>query len=395
MAQPPAEAASEATAPALAGPGYRVYTEEELCPKYGTHEGCEDDPCSLGVHPVAPNGTVTKRVCDYYLSERGCAKAERCDFLHCYGKVKAKPEAPSKPLCSFYFSPKGCIKEDRCDFLHPKAPDGSTTLRVCEYFQSARGCAKDARCDFLHVEKQHLPATALVPDRMGGHGGRGGAVNMGMPGGYGAPHPGYGAPQPGFGGYGGGQGYGGQAAAPVGPLPARPTKASEKGNTRVCTFYSSPRGCAKGERCDFVHAASTGGGAGLLPSPHAAPPASDPHAAAAYGAYGQQAAYGAYAGYDMSQYAAAGYGAPAAGYGAPAAAAGYGAYGAYGASGGGAEYGAAPPSAAPQGGGGSSGRVCSFFSTPRGCIKGDRCEFVHPAGAGGAPPKSSARYSPY
>lgn len=391
----PVESSDDTTAPTEQKGAVGTYTEAELCPKF--MEGCEDAACGLGLHPTAPNGNKVKRVCDFYLSERGCAKGERCDFLHCYGKPKAKMEPPPKPLCAFYLTPKGCIKDDRCDFWHPKAPDGSTSKRICEYFNSPRGCAKEARCDFLHVEKRHLPATALSGMSMPGMM-QPGFPPMTPPVFRGSTYPPGAAAAFGF------PGWGGAAAAPA-PVQSRATEAQRTGNGRVCSFYNSARGCAKGDRCDFVHQGADGSKAtpnappsvAYPPAAHAVDPAAA--AAAAASAYGAYDAYGA--AYDM--YAA--YGGAYAGYGGygttPDAGAVAGATSAAG-------MGGANPYASMAGSGAgtastatataTNGRVCSFFSSPRGCIKGDRCEFVHTAAAGAGAVRQtrpSARYAPY
>lgn len=74
--------------------------------------------------------------------------------------------------------------------------------------------------------------------------------------------------------------------------------------TRVCDFYKSPRGCAKNKECDFLHID------GLRSSVHSV--------------------------------SGAGFG---------------------------------------MGGGAPAGqKVCSFFNSPRGCIKGAECDFFHPTG---------------
>jgi len=257
---------------------------------------------------------------------------------------------------------RGCVKEDRCDFLHPLAPNGETTRRVCDYFGTRRGCAKEKRCNFLHLncvkknpQQQPVAATASA---------------------YGAPPSAYGE----YPGYGAPPSNGGQP----GMRPAMQTTAQTTGNTRVCSFYQEPRGCAKQERCDFIHQgpSSHAPATPLLATPGADPnmAAYDPAYAAYYQMYAAQAAQGGHPGAAGQMAAGQQYSYPPSPYGAydPNAYAQH------------APVQAAPPAAA------SSGRVCSFFGTQRGCRKGDRCDFVHPAGGvADAAAKPSVRYSPY
>lgn len=153
--------------------------------------------------------------------------------------------------------------------------------------------------------------------------------------------PGY----PGMSGMSGMGGYpsGGGSDKP-GERPSVMTLASTTGNSRICNFYQTDRGCAKSEKCDFIHQGPSDGGA------------------AAAGGYGA-------AGYDAAGYAAA---------------AGFGGF--FG-------DGSAANFGLPSTTGSGSGKVCTFYGTARGCRKGSKCDFVHPATSGSS--KSSVRYSPY
>ena len=183
-------------------------------------------------------------------------------------------------------------------------------------------------------------------------------------------------PAYGYGGAGAAAGMGGAAAAAPGQRPAMPTMAETSGNTRVCDFYQSARGCVKSERCDFIHAAGA---------------AAAPQAQAVMDPYGAQAATGANANYAALAAATASYGSyqypvqqqAAYGYYAPdgsvvPAAQGYTMPAAY------------TPTAS-----GAGNKVCSFYGTARGCRKGTRCDFVHPADAAAGSARPTARYSPY
>lgn len=128
------------------------------------------------------------------------------------GGMVVDSHAPAKEtkdkICDYYLTPRGCIKGTTCDFKHPVAPNGTVTTKVCEYFNSNRGCVKGTTCDFLHLPPQ-------VASRVG--------------------------TKPGFG--------------MMGALPqmlgaaAMPRSAAGK----VCEFFNSPRGCVKGQTCDFAH----------------------------------------------------------------------------------------------------------------------------------------------
>jgi len=243
----------------------------------------------------------SQKICDYYLTKRGCAKGDRCDFLHEGGKPNPSVEdldLTQPKTCAFYISERGCIKGEKCDFSHPVAPNGNETTKVCEYYQQPRGCVKAERCDFLHV-KQARGGRGMAGGPPGGAPGGGGgdvmeaamraqayanqlAVAAGM-------MPGY----PQMSGMSGMGGYpsGGGSDKP-GERPSVMTLASTTGNSRVCNFYQTDRGCAKSEKCDFIHQGPSDGGA-----------AAGGYGAAAAGGYGA-AGYGA-AGYDAAGYAAA------------------------------------------------------------------------------------------
>lgn len=149
-------------------------------------------------------------MCDFYLTERGCVKGDSCDFYH--------PTAPdgtvTKRVCTYYSEPRGCVKNQECNFLHiGPTPQQRMNLRPCQFYNSARGCIKGQTCEFAHVP----------------------VVGMGMqpvmqPYGY-PPPPMHGMPSRG-GGY-------------------RPVTRSKR--PQICEFFNKPRGCIKGDACDFIH----------------------------------------------------------------------------------------------------------------------------------------------
>jgi len=150
-------------------------------------------------------------------------------------------------LCEYYVSPRGCIKGDKCDFLHPKSPNGSVTNRVCDYYNQNRGCIKENTCDFLHVHPRGF-ANSLPPMGMGGMGGMG--MGMGRPfGGRSSIVP-Y-TPSPMRGGYGmninratGGMSNGNN------------NNNSNNIDDKQCKYFFTSRGCIKGDKCDFSHSSN-------------------------------------------------------------------------------------------------------------------------------------------
>lgn len=299
----------------------------------------------------------------------------------------------NKKLCDFFLSDRGCVKEGRCDFLHPKAPNCAETKRVCEYFGTRRGCVKEMRCDFLHLtgaarlrQQTQQQAVPAIPTQWAVAAQPAQQAYAGVQYAYATGWPAVAPPSASTGSEG-----------TPGLRSFKPTQAQALGNTRVCNFYQEARGCAKQERCDFIHqgqASAVGAqmSMGQAPSPIQPQQAiqqvqhqqalMDPAAqyAAYYGSYGTQDA-------SASLYSQGLYGAATSYANA---------------------YLAAPGTqevsmgAAPQAGSASNGqRVCSFYLTARGCRKGTRCDFSHPADGGangsavGQAPKQSVRYSPY
>jgi len=170
------------------------------------------------------------RVCDFYLTPRGCVKGDACDFQH----PNAPGGAVTNKVCQFFQTPRGCIKGAACDFLHPEGMtaraggvgQGAAKQAVCNFFNSPRGCIKGDKCDFLHP---------------GAQAGMGMMGQMGAMGGMGA-----------YGGYGMGMGMGMEGFG----APMMGVTGGQSGNGKPCQYFSTPRGCIKGNACDFSH---TGG----------------------------------------------------------------------------------------------------------------------------------------
>jgi len=93
------------------------------------------------------------KACEFFNTERGCIKGERCDFIHTKDKV-----------CDFYFTDRGCRKGKFCDFKHPEKDDDESTGedgrpkkvfktdKVCAFYLGDRGCRKGKLCDFQHPD---------------------------------------------------------------------------------------------------------------------------------------------------------------------------------------------------------------------------------------------------
>jgi len=137
-------------------------------------------------------------------------------------------------LCEYYISPRGCIKNDKCDFLHPKSPNGSITNRVCDYYNQNRGCIKGETCDFLHVHPRGF-ATSLAPL---GRGGGGGGPDR-----YGRSSLPFSPPVM--------RGY-----SSVNISRGPPNNMNNSGDDKQCKYFLTNRGCIKGDKCDFSHGAS-------------------------------------------------------------------------------------------------------------------------------------------
>lgn len=209
--------------------------KEKICDFYLTPRGCiKGEKCDFQ-HPLSPAGTQTNKVCDFYLTGRGCRKGDQCDFLH------PTPKQPVKDkVCTYYMTPQGCIKGLNCDFLHPRpgmlgdvpgmpsipgmgfpgaAPLGGALpgmggrgKKPCEFFLSARGCVKGDQCDFSHVRPG---ASFPDPSALGAFPGLGFPLGL-LP----------------------------QAAGRGAKKPMKP---------KLCEFVNTPRGCVKGDQCDFIH----------------------------------------------------------------------------------------------------------------------------------------------
>lgn len=252
---------------------------------------------------------IKDRVCDYYLSARGCVKGEQCDFLH--------PVAPSgastNRVCDFYSSPRGCSKGESCDFLHPRriSPAGEVTNRVCDYYVSETGCLKGNQCDFLHPRV--LPSGKQ--SHRGPVGGAGvGAVAVG----------------------GVGQGVGGPRGAGT--------------STRVCDFYNTPTGCSKGLNCNFLHPRA--GSFSPVITSTSAPTSTRKPCDYFFSRQGCKKGEECPFAHTRSPVV-------------PSSSVPRSSY---------------PPRAGGPGSGSGAPfktRVCDFFATERGCVKGDQCDFIH------------------
>jgi len=197
-------------------------------------------------------------------------------------KEKAKKDKP----CSFYLTARGCIKGDSCDFQHIAAGGSDTKKpvknRICDFYMTPQGCVKGIHCDFLH------------------------------------PHPGaalFGADPTAF--------------SQLTGFPSVSTGTNTTKNEKLCSFFMTPRGCVKGDECDFSHARP--GASPSFPNPYL-PSNSNPYAALGYG-------------FDPTM------------------------------------LGLMNPALASLVGGKlkkpTKQKICDFHKTERGCVKGDSCDFIH------------------
>merc|ERR1719219_3187157 len=137
------------------------------------------------------NDQANKKVCNFFLTPRGCVKGNQCDFAHIappvsdpfssmygmgnfpnvmgnrsmfpgmvnpmmgagrgsgvqFGIGRGGVLVPKRPKsCEFFNTERGCVKGERCDFIHMKD-------KVCDFYFTDRGCRKGKFCDFKHPEK--------------------------------------------------------------------------------------------------------------------------------------------------------------------------------------------------------------------------------------------------
>jgi hypothetical protein len=253
--------------------------KDKICDFYLTPRGCmKGDKCDFQ-HPLSPAGTLTNRVCDFYLTPRGCRKGEQCDFLHPQPKQGVKDK-----VCTYYMTPQGCIKGLNCDFLHPRpgmftdVPGGtpgassssSSTIppdlaalgvgvgvgagrgvrsKPCDFFLSPRGCIKGDQCDFSHVR----PGAGGFPG--GGGMGSGWMTTIVSESGFPTPLP--------------------LSFSAFLPAKKKPLRA------KLCDFFNTARGCVKGDACDFIHQKQKGALCDFLHPPKEGEAAASPTASPA------------------------------------------------------------------------------------------------------------------
>jgi len=66
------------------------------------------------------------------------------------GPVSRTGKLMKPKLCEYFLSPRGCIKGVQCEFIHQQQ-------KPCEFALSGRGCKKGKFCDFLHVDASGNP----------------------------------------------------------------------------------------------------------------------------------------------------------------------------------------------------------------------------------------------
>lgn len=274
------------------------------------------------INQTRPKGTKTDKPCAFFNSLRGCVKGDACNFLHSGNMMKPGAIPPmgmrgtqrgqqfpgflpgngspfqlqlqrelmlrrqlqiqqqfeiqrhqlllrqrmmsgsrmmhpkfggvidkSKKMCSYFNTHRGCVKGDACDFLHPGHPkknpssvknDSFSSSSVCRFFNQPRGCAKGNACKFLHEPFKKKSISHEDPENEGEI----------------------------------------DSIREEDSKPIReekqtiteehissqsegqePTKSEQFKSTntdvikkqRPCSYFNTPRGCAKGDACDFQH----------------------------------------------------------------------------------------------------------------------------------------------
>jgi hypothetical protein len=242
----------------------KVDNKDRLCEYYVTPRGCiKGDTCDF-LHPKSPNGSVTSRVCDFFNQPRGCIKGDTCDYLHVRPRLPpnavgigrgARPASIFAPpmmrggfapvgrggggfddkTCKYFFTPKGCIKGDKCDFQHtpPSAIDTHRSDAPPSLYSSLTTSAYPSSAN-------HYPPNSFAPSSA--------RPNSSI-------HDEYRSSQIQYPSY---QDQFAQARQPFidpyaaqrfprGALPPRTLK------PKPCEFHSTERGCIKGDLCDFIH----------------------------------------------------------------------------------------------------------------------------------------------
>lgn len=127
---------------------------------------------------IAPDGSNTHKVCEFFATPRGCIKSTVCNYLHITAaelhslppditqslilpiiKQPSLSAATRNRVCEFFSSPRGCVKGNSCDFIHPDSTYSSSSYsngapqaapaksaRICGFLSTPRGCIKGAAC---------------------------------------------------------------------------------------------------------------------------------------------------------------------------------------------------------------------------------------------------------
>lgn len=189
----------------------------------------------------ALGGQGGPRVCAYFMTPRGCAKGAACSFSHM--APTNNPYANVGAAAGGIDIYTAVAAQQQQHQQHHGITSGGSGGRACAFYFSPRGCAKGAECSFSHI----MPAVTSSPSAL--HMAQMMAANGGTSVGTSFAH----MELPTHAQLSGGGG---------GAVAAAPSLTTTGGThplakTRMCAYYQSQRGCAKGALCDFSHDAHT------------------------------------------------------------------------------------------------------------------------------------------
>lgn len=101
---------------------------------------------------------MSKRVCKYYATPKGCSLGEECPFLHSVPLPSQPIETPPQPIQLVYSTPSSAV------VMGKPAKTKEKNQRMCIYVARGQECPRGATCAFSHVTPTTVPVSAPVPD---------------------------------------------------------------------------------------------------------------------------------------------------------------------------------------------------------------------------------------
>jgi len=134
-----------------------VDEKTKRCFAFDSSKGCDKgDECKFS------HAEKTKPRCSFFDGPKGCDKGNECKFSHDPSaekkqskKMMEKKLKEKKLRCSFFDGPNGCDKGDECTFSH----DPLSEKKRCSYIDGPNGCWKGDDCEFSHKPLEDKPKT--------------------------------------------------------------------------------------------------------------------------------------------------------------------------------------------------------------------------------------------